>query len=128
MKNDVSLIFSQHLDFLPSSAVYLLAKQFVKRYSYVYSSAMREDAPDGILGEIEAFLFEEIRTLIRRDPRLDLRQQGLTPPRFAPAARPRPHYFVRINDIGSFVASPSLGCARAARWSHQNGLTTGSQV
>jgi len=73
MKNDVSLIFSQHLDFLPSSAVYLLAKQFVKRYSYVYSSAMREDAPDGILGEIEAFLFEEIRTLIRRDPRLDLR-------------------------------------------------------
>jgi len=73
MKNDVSSIFSQYLDFLPSSAVQLLAERFVERYSYVYSYATRADAPSGVLGEMEAFLFEEIRTLIRGNPRLDLR-------------------------------------------------------
>ena len=73
MKNDVSLIFKQFLDFLPSSAVNLLIERFVESYSYVYSYTAREDAPSGIFGEIEAFLFEEIRTLVRHDPRLDLR-------------------------------------------------------
>lgn len=73
MQSELSDIFAQHLDFLPSDAVENLFKQFWQRYSSLSSSETREQLPSDRLGELELFLFEEIRKFVRQNPRLDLR-------------------------------------------------------
>ncbi len=73
MQSELSEIFAQYLDFLPSDAAENLFKQFWQRYSSLSSSAAREQLPNDRLGELELFLFEEIRKVVRQNPRLDLR-------------------------------------------------------
>jgi len=73
MQNGVSRIFAQYLDFLPSDKVEGLARKFIQRYGFLYSSPTRERVPIHQFGELEVFLFEEIRKVVREDPRLDLR-------------------------------------------------------
>ncbi|MGZ4911415.1 MAG: hypothetical protein ACXV5G_11960 [Halobacteriota archaeon] len=73
MQNEVARIFAQSLDFLPSDEVESLARKFIQRYGSLYSSPTREQVPSYKFGELEVFLFEEIRKVVREDPRLDLR-------------------------------------------------------
>ncbi len=73
MQSEISEIFAQYLDFLPSEAVENLRKQFLQRYASLYSSAAREQVPSDRFGELELFLFEGIKKVVREDPRLDLR-------------------------------------------------------
>ncbi len=73
MQSELSEIFAQYLDFLPSDAEENLFKQFLQRYASLYSSATREQAPSDRLSELESFLFEEIKKVVRQNPRLDLR-------------------------------------------------------
>ncbi len=73
MQSEISEIFAQYLDFLPSEAVENLSKQFLQRYASLYSSAPREQVPSDRYGELELFLFEGIKKVVRQDPRLDLR-------------------------------------------------------
>ncbi len=72
MKSDVSAVFAQCLDFLPNEAVDTLSQKFMQRYSAICSFGYKQ-IPADLLGSAEAFLFEELRKLIRRDPSLDLR-------------------------------------------------------
>ncbi|MGZ4904455.1 MAG: hypothetical protein ACXV5I_06545 [Halobacteriota archaeon] len=73
MQSEISAIFAQYLDFLPSDAVQNLSKAFLQRYASLYSSATREQVPSNRFGELELFLFEEIKRVVRQNPRLDLR-------------------------------------------------------
>ncbi len=73
MQSEVSAIFAQYLDFLPSDAVQRLADEFSQRYASLYSSATRQQVTSDRFGELEQFLFEEIRNVVRQNPRLDLR-------------------------------------------------------
>ncbi|MGZ4906641.1 MAG: hypothetical protein ACXV5T_07915 [Halobacteriota archaeon] len=73
MQNEVSRIFAQYLDFLPSDEVESLARKFIQRFGSLYSTPTREQVPNHKFGELEVFLFEEIRKVVRENPRLDLR-------------------------------------------------------
>ncbi len=73
MQSEVSAIFAQYLDFLPSAAVQRLAKEFSQRYASLYSSPTRQQVTRERFGELELFLFEQIRKIVRQNPRLDLR-------------------------------------------------------
>ncbi len=73
MQHEISEIFAQYLDFLPSDAVKTICKRFCERYGSLYSSLSREEVPSRRFDELELFLFEEIRKVVRQNPRLDLR-------------------------------------------------------
>ncbi len=73
MQSEISEIFTLYLDFLPSDAVENISTQFSQRYAPLYSSTRREQIPHESFGELESFLFEEIKKVVRQNPRLDLR-------------------------------------------------------
>ncbi len=73
MRGKISEICVQYLDFLPHDAIENICERFFDRYGSLYSSASREQIPSDRFGELELFLFEEIRKVVRQDPRLDLR-------------------------------------------------------
>ncbi len=73
MQREVSAIFAQYLDFLPSDAIQRLSKEFSQRYASLYSSSTRQQMTSDRLGELELYLFEEIKKIVRQNPRLDLR-------------------------------------------------------
>ncbi len=73
MQNAIATLFAQYLDFLPNDTVERISKQFAQRYSSLYLAAAREQVPSERFGELESFLFKEIRKIVRQNPRLDLR-------------------------------------------------------
>jgi len=73
MQSKISEIFAQYLNFLPSDAVENISKQFLQQYASLYSSVPSEQVPIDRVGEVESFLFEQIKKTVRQDPRLDLR-------------------------------------------------------
>jgi len=73
METTVVRIFEQHLDFLSADAAMQLAQQFADQFGTIYSRPSLEDVPPEELSKAHKFLFQEIRQLVRRDSRLDLR-------------------------------------------------------
>jgi hypothetical protein len=73
METMVIRIFEQHLDFLSADAVMQLAQQFADQFGNLYSRPSLEDVPPEELSKAHKFLFQEIKQLVRRDSRLDLR-------------------------------------------------------
>jgi len=66
-------IFEQYLDFLSADAATQLAQQFTDQFRNLYSRPSLDDVPPEELSKAHKFLFEEIKQLVRRDSRLDLR-------------------------------------------------------
>ena len=73
METAIISIFEQHLDFLSPDAVGELAQRFADKFRNLYSTANLERVPLEELSKAHDFLFQEIKQLVRRDPRLDLR-------------------------------------------------------
>ena len=73
METAVVRIFEQHLDFLSADAAMQLAQQFADQFGTIYSRPSLEDVPPEELSKAHKFLFQEIKQLVRRDSRLDLR-------------------------------------------------------
>jgi len=73
METTTKRIFEQHLDFLSAAEAKQLAQQFADQFGNIYSRPSLEDVPQEELSEAHKFLFEEIKQLVRRDSRLDLR-------------------------------------------------------
>jgi hypothetical protein len=73
METTIIRIFEQHLDFLSADAAMQLAQRFAEQFGNLYSRPSLEDVPSEELGTAHRFLFEEVKQLVRRDPRLDLR-------------------------------------------------------
>jgi hypothetical protein len=73
METTIIRIFEQHLDFLSADAAMQLAQQFAGQFGHLYPRPSLEDVPSEELGTAHRSLFEEIKQLVRCDPRLDLR-------------------------------------------------------
>ena len=73
MDTAITDIFEQHLDFLSADAAMQLAERFADQYGNIYTRSSLEDVPQEELSKAHRFLFQEIKQLVRRDPRLDLR-------------------------------------------------------
>jgi hypothetical protein len=73
METAIIRIFEQHLDFLSPDAAMQLAQRFTVQFENIYTRLSREDVPPEELSKAHRFLFQEIKQLVRRDPRLDLR-------------------------------------------------------
>ncbi len=69
----ITNIFEQHLDFLSADAAMQLAERFADQYGNIYTRSSLEDVSQEELSKAHRFLFQEIKQLVRRDPRLDLR-------------------------------------------------------
>jgi hypothetical protein len=73
MEKAINRIFKQHLDFLSADAAVQLAQRFADQFGSIYVRSSLEDVPQEELSEAHRFLFQEIKQLVRRNPRLDLR-------------------------------------------------------
>jgi hypothetical protein len=73
METAIIRIFEQHLDFVSADAAMQLAQRFTDQFENIYTGLSQEDVPPEELSKAHRFLFEEIKQLVRRDPRLDLR-------------------------------------------------------
>jgi hypothetical protein len=73
METTIIRIFEQQLDFLSADAATQLAQQFADQFGNLYSRPSLEDVPPEELNKAHKFLFQEIKQLVRRDSRLDLR-------------------------------------------------------
>ncbi|MGD0172688.1 MAG: hypothetical protein ABSB81_11315 [Halobacteriota archaeon] len=73
MDTAITDIFEQHLDFLSADAAMQLAERFADQYANIYTRSSLEDVSQEELSKAHRFLFQEIKQLVRRDPRLDLR-------------------------------------------------------
>jgi hypothetical protein len=73
METTTIQIFEQHLDFLSAAEAKQLAQQFVDQFGNLCSRPSFEDVPPEELSDAHKFLFQEIKQLVRRDSRLDLR-------------------------------------------------------
>ena len=73
METAIIRIFEQHLDFVSADAAMQLAQRFTDQFENIYTRLSHEDVPPEELSKAHRFLFEEIKQLVRRDPRLDLR-------------------------------------------------------
>jgi hypothetical protein len=73
MEMAILRIFEQHLDFLSPDAPMQLAQRFVDQFGNIYARPSLEDVPAKELSKAHRFLFQEIKLLVRRDPRLNLR-------------------------------------------------------
>ena len=73
METAIIRIFEQHLDFVSADAAMQLAQRFTDKFENIYTRLSQEDVPPEELSKAHRFLFEEIKQLVRRDPRLYLR-------------------------------------------------------
>jgi len=73
METTIIRIFEQQLDFLSADAAMQLAERFADQYANIYTRSSLEDVSQEELSKAHRFLFQEIKQLVRRDPRLDLR-------------------------------------------------------
>jgi len=73
METAIIRIFEQHLDFVSADAAMQLAQRFTDQFENIYARLSHEDVSPEELSTAHRFLFEEIKQLVRRDPRLDLR-------------------------------------------------------
>jgi|GEM_PF-379515 len=73
METAITRIFEQHLDFVSGDAAMQLAQRFTDQFENIYTRLIHGDVTPEELSKAHRFLFEEIKQLVRRDPRLDLR-------------------------------------------------------
>lgn len=73
METAIVRIFEQHLDFLSPDVAMQLAQRFMAQFGDIYARASLEGVPAEELGKVHRFLVNELKQLVRRDPRLDLR-------------------------------------------------------
>jgi hypothetical protein len=73
METAIIGLFEQHLDFLSTDAAMQLAQRFTDQFGNKYTRLSLEDVPQEELNKMQSFLFQEIKQLVRQDPRLDLR-------------------------------------------------------
>jgi hypothetical protein len=73
METAIVRIFEQHLDFLSPDVATQLAKRFMAQFEDIYTRQSLEDVPAEELGKAHRFLVDELKQLVRGDPRLDLR-------------------------------------------------------
>lgn len=73
METTIIRIFEQQLDFLSAESAKQLAQQFADQFGNLSSRPSLEDIPLEELSKAHKFLFQEIKQLVRRDSRLDLR-------------------------------------------------------
>ncbi|MGZ4882750.1 MAG: hypothetical protein ACXV2A_02515 [Halobacteriota archaeon] len=73
METAIIRIFEQHLDFVSADAARQLAERFEDQFGNIRSRSCVEDVPLEELSKAHKFLFQEIKQLVRRDSRLDLR-------------------------------------------------------
>jgi hypothetical protein len=73
METAIIRIFEQHLDFLSADAAMQLAERFADQFGNICTCSSLKDVPPEELSKVHKFLFQEIKQLVRRDPRLDLR-------------------------------------------------------
>jgi hypothetical protein len=73
METAIVRIFEQHLDFLSPDVTTQLAKRFMAQFGDIYTRPSLEDVPAEELGKAHRFLVDELKQLVRGDPRLDLR-------------------------------------------------------
>jgi hypothetical protein len=66
-------IFEQQLDFLSADAAMQLAERFADQFGNICARSSLEDVSPEELSKAHKFLFQEIKQLVRHNPRLDLR-------------------------------------------------------